>query len=129
MSAKTRRDQQAFGSGEWIFREGDPAGFAYVVELGRVEIIRESREQQYLVDTIGPGELFGEMALIGDTPRGASARAAEPTLAIVVGPAAFRKKLERTDPVIRRIMKILIGRLRDQTDARVAGVPPRRIPS
>jgi len=127
MAAKRDRDLRAFGTGEWIFREGDRADFTYIVELGRVEILRERRDHYYRVDTAGPGEMFGEMALIDDAPRAASARALEPTTAIAVGPAAFQRKLRETDPVIRRIMRILIQRLRDQTDARIAGKAPRRI--
>jgi CRP-like cAMP-binding protein len=65
-----------FKAGETIFLQGYPGDYAYVVIHGQVEIYLEQidkSEQQLAL--LGEGALFGEMALMDDAPRSASARA------------------------------------------------------
>lgn len=65
---------------------------------------------------IGAGAIFGEMALIDDNPRMASARAAEPTTVIVVTEQMFLHKLEQADPFIRGLMHIMAETIRTMSD-------------
>ena len=64
-------------AGERFFKEGDEGNRAYVVQAGEVEIIKSTGEEDkdIVLGTIGKGGIFGEMALIDDKPRMASARA------------------------------------------------------
>ena len=61
--------------GEEIFSEGDPAEAAYVITSGEVEIIKAVDGVELTLARLGPGEIFGEMGLIDDKARSASARA------------------------------------------------------
>lgn len=65
-----------FVPGEVIFRQGDPGDFVYVITDGQVEIVREEpRGEEKVINRLGPGEYFGEMALISNAPRTATVRA------------------------------------------------------
>ncbi|MEO5336711.1 MAG: cyclic nucleotide-binding domain-containing protein [Magnetospirillum sp. WYHS-4] len=103
--------------GERLFREGEPGIEAYIIESGRIEISKRIGEDETaVVAIVGKGEMIGEMALVDDFPRSATARVVEPTTVIVVPRADFEQRLSKSDMVVRRVLQILARRLRDQTD-------------
>ena len=67
--------KKQFAPGDEIFREGDPAEDAYVIASGEVEIVKELDGAEVILARLGAGEIFGEMGLVDDKPRSASARA------------------------------------------------------
>lgn len=71
--------------GEEFFREGDPAEAFYVLESGRVEVLRDYEGGDFLLTELGPGDCFGEMALIECAPRSAAVKALEPCTALEIG--------------------------------------------
>jgi MFS family permease len=72
-------------AGETVVQEGDRGDAFYVIDTGTVDVSLRGAP----VCTRGPGEFFGEIALIRDTPRTATVRAAEPVHLVVVDRAAF----------------------------------------
>jgi CRP-like cAMP-binding protein len=71
---------------EFFFREGDQASGMFVLETGRVTVIKEWRGQQLLRHHLGPGDCFGEMALMDLLPRSASVQAIDDCTAIELSP-------------------------------------------
>jgi len=69
-------------AGEYFFREGDPASSLFVLESGRVEVVRVWQGHERLVNALATGDCFGEMALLDLGPRSASVRAVEDCAAI-----------------------------------------------
>ena len=69
---KRQTNSKTFLDGEYIFREGETGGHAYVLNNGRVEIYKASASGQFKVAEVDEGALFGEMALIDSAPRSAS---------------------------------------------------------
>ncbi len=76
--------------GDWIFVEGEPAMSFYVIEQGEIEVLRrDPTGQQHLVARLGPGEFFGEMALLDGTVRIGSVRARTAVEVLVMGKEVF----------------------------------------
>lgn len=65
------------GAGADFFREGEPAPCMYVLDSGRVEVLKSWRGREMSLHMFGPGDCFGEMALLDLFPRSASVRAVE----------------------------------------------------
>lgn len=62
-------------AGEWVFREGQTGPDMYVVDSGELECLRGAVGQETVVRCLREGEMFGEMAMLYNTPRWASVRA------------------------------------------------------
>ena len=79
--------------GEVLFLAGEPADCGYVVQEGSFQLA--SRLQSWPADVIvGPGTLLGELALIAETKRPATATASEPSTVIRISRSLFLKMLE-----------------------------------
>src|SRR5262249_54559366 len=61
--------------GDYVFKQGDPALNFYAVERGEVEVVRETAGVEHVLAVLGPGDFFGEMALVEQRPRSAGVRA------------------------------------------------------
>ena len=107
--------RQKYGAGDQIFKEGDEGRLAYVVEEGEVEIFMIIDGHEQVIGTVGKDGIFGEMALIDNQPRMANARATKITTIICVTRQMFDEKLNRADPFIRGLLKILADNNRDIT--------------
>lgn len=112
-------ERKTYEPGSRIFLEGEDADCAYLIESGKVELTIRKDDDVVVVNIASKGEMIGEMALIDGTPRSASARCPEETVALVIPKAEFEKRLSAADPVIRRLLQMLIKRLREQTAAAV----------
>ena len=87
---------QRFATGQEIFKEGSSGDGVYVVQEGAVEISSlVGPETRHVFLRIGPGDFFGEMAVIEDKPRSASAVAVEPTVAAFIPRAEMLAELMR----------------------------------
>ena len=76
--------------GELVFRQGDPGDALYVIVSGKVEIFRASDASEIRLAILGPDEYFGEMSLLLDAPRNASARAKGDVELKAMDKASFR---------------------------------------
>lgn len=116
--------RREIGKGASIFEEGDEGDTLFLIESGRVEIVKHvAGETEKVLAVLGPGDFFGEMVLIEERVRSARASA--------LGPAALRcLSLEGFDRVVaerpraaywieRNIARTICRRLRD-TNAQVA---------
>jgi CRP-like cAMP-binding protein len=101
-------------AGEAIFREFDMGSEMYVVLEGQVELTIGSAT----VETLGPGEPFGEMALIDQTPRTATAIAKTACKLAVIPEKRFLFMVQTTPHFALQIMKVMADRLR-KMNARV----------
>lgn len=110
--------RQGFPKGTVIFREGDTGRRAYIVQMGMVEIAKGRPPQRKVLGSVGPGSIFGEMALVDDQPRMAEAVAMEDTTCLVIGREQFRDKLDAADPFIRALVRILVNNIRSMASTR-----------
>lgn len=101
----------AFPPRATIFRQNEIGDRAYIVKRGQVEI----RERGHALETIAPGEIFGEMALIDDEPRSASAVALSEVEVIPIDRAMFEVLLRDDEDFALTIMRLMARRLRATT--------------
>jgi CRP-like cAMP-binding protein len=101
--------------GEILFEKGDHAYAMYIVKSGRLEIVDGGR----VFETVGPGQIVGEMAMIDDVPRGAAVRAATECLLIAIDRDRFITMVERTPTFSIRVMRVLANRLRSLHEAQI----------
>ena len=96
---RTRR----FKRGETIFHQGDPGDALFVVDSGSVKVVLPSDEgaEPAIVAILGPGEFFGELALLDGAPHSATIVAVEPTETYVLHRDAFLDLID-TDAGLRR---------------------------
>ena len=123
--AESVLERRTFETGQKIFDEGQVGNHAYIVQSGRIEIVKMLEDREFILGTIGEGGMFGEMALIDDQPRMAMARAAEMTTLIFVSRIMFEQKMVKVDPFVRGLLKILVGNIRSlsaELERRAPGV-------
>jgi EAL domain-containing protein (putative c-di-GMP-specific phosphodiesterase class I) len=100
--------------GDKIFAEHDLADCAYVIESGEVEIHTTVDGLSRCVAIIGPGSLLGEMGILDNTPRSATAVARSDALLTVIERNQLASRLQSSDPVVRLVVDVLLNRLRSQ---------------
>jgi CRP-like cAMP-binding protein len=102
--------EEAHRSRASIFMEGDAAHWFYLVRSGHVKILRHSRAgKDVVLELLGPGEIFGGVAVIEKRPYPASAQATEPTVVLKI-PADPMIALAERHPGFIREMALMIGR-------------------
>ena len=114
-----------FDMGHYIFREGESGQEAFILNSGKVQIFRIEIEDGEAVEKslaiLPTGTMFGEMALIDDKPRMASARAyGGPAQVLVVDQQQFRKMLEPVNPFVKKLLSILADHVRDASNSAIA---------
>lgn len=108
-------DALTLGDGEAVFRQGDPGdGRLFVVRSGTLAI----RVEGATVETLGPGEMFGEMAIVDDGPRSATVVAEGEAVVVPVDRRKFRSLVETTPFFAENVMRVMAGRLRRANSVR-----------
>ena len=104
--------RKTFQPGELIVEENHTGNGMYVVLSGSVEVVRGlAGERPQRITVLGPGEVFGEMALLGDWKRTASVRAIEETECLGLDRWVFLAHLQREPEIAIRMLHVLAGRL------------------
>ena len=94
----------------YIFAEGDPARWFYLVKVGHVKILRQAKTgKDVVLELLGPGEVFGGVAVIEKRPYPASAQATEATTVVKI-PADPVIALSEQYPAFVKEMALMIGR-------------------
>ncbi|WP_019947542.1 cyclic nucleotide-binding domain-containing protein [Hymenobacter aerophilus] len=102
-----------FGPDEQIFAQGELGTSLFIVHEGQVGIFTGARQ----LAAFGPGDFFGELALLDAEPRSATARTLAPTLAFRLDQEDFYDVMEERPEVLRNILRVLCQRLRRQNEA------------
>lgn len=97
--------------GTTVFRQGDPGGSVYVIRAGRVRVLKESSGRQRMVTTLGPGDFFGEMAVVTGRPRSATVEVVEDAELLKVPAGKLQEMVAGTGEVAIRLIRHLAERL------------------
>lgn len=101
-----------YAPGEIIFHEGDPGTTAFIIEKGKVEVSITRNNEKLLLAVYDSGDLFGEMALIDETPRSATVMVLEPTEVIAIERSQFDKAFDKAHPLVNLFMHTILHNLR-----------------
>lgn len=102
-----------YESGETIFTKGERGAEAYIIKSGKVRISQSpSRE----LGVIGSGQIIGEMAVISDMQRIATATALEETVCVALSRQAMRYMMDSVDMEMRTVIEFLVDYIRDNTE-------------
>jgi signal-transduction protein with cAMP-binding, CBS, and nucleotidyltransferase domain len=109
--------EKSFPKGELIFREGDQGSEAFRILEGRIEIsIHVSGHGDVPIDHLLPGDIFGEMALLDDKPRSATARVLEPARLHLMNIEEFNDLFLRDPSALTPFLSSFFERLRNTND-------------
>ena len=113
---------KSFPPKKLVFKTGDPADFAYVIRSGTVEIFKIIDGKEVVLAEIKKGSIFGEMALITNDPRSASARTGnESTELYLIDQNRIDLMMKKLDPIMRSLVLFLIHRLRKSNESNSSG--------
>jgi len=106
-------ERREFTRDEAIFGVNEAADGLYVIASGRVKVcVSSAAGKELILATLGPGQFFGEMALLDDAPRSASVVTQLPTVAYRIKRDDFDKLLDQHPGIGRKLLRELSLRLR-----------------
>jgi CRP-like cAMP-binding protein len=105
---KREKEVRSFEAGQPIFSEGQPGDAMYAVVEGEVQIVLRGQ----VLETIGEGGIFGELALLDDQPRSASAIAGSNCKVAVIDPKRFGVLVQQAPYFAIEVMRVMAERLR-----------------
>jgi CRP/FNR family cyclic AMP-dependent transcriptional regulator len=100
-----------FRAGDVLFREGERGEEMYVVQSGLVQILKKVGGEERPLATLGRGEFFGEMAIVNDRPRTATAVVLEDARCLVIDSATLEQMIANNTEIALRLVKKLARRL------------------
>jgi CRP/FNR family transcriptional regulator, cyclic AMP receptor protein len=106
-----------YPKGKVLFRQGERGGAAYIVNSGAVGIYRETGERKIPLATVRKGELFGEMAVIDNSARMATAFTLEESTLMMISVDVMMDKIRKSDPFIKALVHMLMNNLRSVHDS------------
>jgi len=108
---------RAYPRGAIVINEGDEAGTLFVIVAGAVKAyLSDENGKEVILSTQGPGEYFGELALLDDTPRSASVAVTEACKLMVLQKSAVHEAVRSDPDIALRLLKGLAGRVRALTE-------------
>lgn len=105
-----------FAAGTVLFRDGEPATEAFLLQDGRVRLLKQAGRMERSLRVVRPGDLFGESALLRGASRSSTAVALDDGVALAFDHATFEQVLATSPEVAGRVLNQLIRRLRDAED-------------
>lgn len=99
-------------AGSELFAAGEAGTAAFLIESGCLEVYLAQPAGEIVLARRGSGEIVGEMALLDNRPRSASARAVEDTVLVVISQEQIAHRIEETDPILRMCLSVILDRFR-----------------
>jgi CRP/FNR family transcriptional regulator, cyclic AMP receptor protein len=105
--------ERDFTPGQVLLRQGDTAAGLFIIVSGKVRVTQHQEGgAEHELNTLGPGDVLGEMALLDDLPRSATATAVEPTHVLMMPVWDFRATLREHPDIGVKLLSVLSQRLR-----------------
>jgi len=112
----SQRFGKEYAQGTVLFREGEPGKEMYVVQHGRVTVSKRVGEVEKILASLGPGEFLGEMSILNNKPRSATATCTEASKLLVIDAKTFEAMIRGNAEVAVRLIKKLSDRLAEANE-------------
>lgn len=112
---RAQRIARAYPAGTVLFREGEEGSTMFVLQSGRVKLVRLRAGKEIPVAVLGAGDFFGELAILNGRPRGSNAVVVEDARVLELDARTFGELVTKTPEVAVRLMKRLAVRLEQST--------------
>ena len=110
---------RVYQPGQDIVREGEAGDCMYVIQQGEAEVLRGPDGQQTVVDRMGEGDIFGEIAIVEKTVRTSTVRALTEVHAITVDRETFLRRVKEDPMLALNVLRVVAGRVR-RLDSEIA---------
>ena len=107
------RFARTFQAGEMIFSEFEPGDAFYLIQAGRVQIVKLIGDIEKILDILQPSEMFGEMAILENSPRSASAIALDPVTVLEFNSKNFEILMMGNPQIAIKLLKMFAKRIYD----------------
>ena len=111
-----QRFGKTFSGGTVLFREGEPGREMYVVQSGRVNVSKKVGDVEKILASLGPGEFLGEMSILNNKPRSATATCAEDAKLLVIDAKTFEAMIRGNAEIAIRMIKKLADRIAEANE-------------
>jgi CRP-like cAMP-binding protein len=111
-----QRFGKEFAQGTVLFHDGEPGKEMYVVQQGRVNVSKRVGGVDKILASLGPGEFVGEMSILSNRPRSATATCAEPSKLLVIDAKTFEAMIRSNAEIAVRMIKKLSDRLAEANE-------------
>ena len=108
--------EETYHNGQVIFEDGDSRDCLYIILKGSVEISKNAQRREYIIEKLKPGEIFGEMELIGDTERNVNDRDIGEKSLGVLDQESFESEFSQLSIQFRRNLETKPLRLKKMVD-------------
>jgi len=109
--------EEEFQDGQVIFDEGASGDWVYVIDSGSVELVKNVDGEPVVIETLQPGDVFGEMAFMANMPRSVTARVRGRTVVGIIDRDSLSTELNKLSGGVRLILQRLAVRLKAATEA------------
>jgi len=103
---------RVYRPGQDIVREGEAGDCMYVIQEGEVDVLRLVDGEQMVVDRMGAGDIFGEIAIVHKTVRSSTVRAVNEVRAITVDRETFLRRVKEDPSLALNVLRVMAGRVR-----------------
>lgn len=100
----------------FLFMEGDPGDKMYIIRKGSIRIMKREGAHMATLAELGPGSILGEMSLLDNQPRSATAKTLETTELVVIDQAMLEKTYQSLPTWLTSIIRMIVQRLRETTE-------------
>ncbi len=126
MTAQQPIDENEFActylAGESVFEEGQDGNEMFIIQVGQIEILMAADGEQHRLALLEEGDFFGEMAILEDVPRTATAKAVTDCALVRIDRGTFDQLLKHDPEIAIRMLRKLSYRLRQAGPALIDGV-------
>ncbi|GJL86234.1 MAG: hypothetical protein DHS20C02_20090 [Micavibrio sp.] len=104
---------KSFTKGERIVAKGEQAEAAYIIKEGKAKVYQDEDNDQPMMALLGPGEIFGEMAILRFNHYTLSVKAEEDVVAYVITPDMLNEQMQAAHPLVKKVIDTILDRMKE----------------